>query len=568
MSSTILAESDRLNKQRFHALDALRAYAMLAGIALHLAIYFLPFHFTGSKREYTGHDLFTYFVYMTHMYRMQVFFLMAGFFARLVFRRKGYLGFAWHRFTRIAIPFVIGWVIMYPWCTLCHVWAAVDSGDILTDQPFSSLVWSSIVNDELGGFTLVHLWFLYYLLLSYAIVVVGEWLLKHVLDRRGRLAEVTNRFFRWVIESPLNVLWLSLPLWPLLYWMGDWFGIITPADSLRPHYAATITYTFFFLIGWLLHSQAGLLREFDKRWALNLVAGIGISVALFAYFENGRRQGAISMAYPLLFETDIGDYAAIRSAVREAGDPEFVASTAFLRNALPELHRHLIEDSPELSDGQMASWTMEVNKNVLLKPAAFQPKTDEDRQILERLKAEAARRGHAPIPIDAHIAGTPLHHRWLVEAAFPEGTFRTNFNDKPNYRALIAAFSGAYAVGTWLIIFGSIGFFLRFFSNPSPLVRYFADSSYWLYLIHFPLLWQLNVLLADVPWHWLPKSLLYTFIAFAIMMPSYHYLVRSTWLGKLLNGRTYPFRPWFRRRSENLVMDGEVSRQSVAEGGS
>jgi hypothetical protein len=44
--------------------------------------------------------------------------------------------------------------------------------------------------------------------------------------------------------------------------------------------------------------------------------------------------------------------------------------------------------------------------------------------------------------------------------------------------------------------------------------------------------------MADVPWHWLHKSLFYALVSFAIMMPSYHYLVRSTWLGKLLNGRT------------------------------
>jgi hypothetical protein len=31
------------------------------------------------------------------------------------------------------------------------------------------------------------------------------------------------------------------------------------------------------------------------------------------------------------------------------------------------------------------------------------------------------------------------------------------------------------------------------------------------------------------------------------MMPSYHYLVRSTWIGQLLNGRKYPVQPWFRR---------------------
>ncbi len=274
--------------------------------------------------------------------------------------------------------------------------------------------------------------------------------------------------------------------------------------------------------------------------------------------EHNRERGAISFAYPLLCDTDIKDYPLIRSAVRKTGDPEFVANTQFLRKALPDLHRKMIEDSPVLSDGQMVSWTMEVNKAVLLSPVAFQPKTDEDQRVLDYLKAEAARRGHVEIPIDANTAGTPLQHRWLLEAAFPPGTFTSNLLAQPNHRLLMATFTGIYALGTWLIIFGSMGFFLRFFANSSPIVRYCADSSYWLYLIHFPILWQINMLVADIPWHWLLKSLFYVLVSFAIMMPSYHYLVRSTWVGKLLNGRTYPLRPWFSRRSEEAAADHDA----------
>ncbi len=73
---------------------------------------------------------------------------------------------------------------------------------------------------------------------------------------------------------------------------------------------------------------------------------------------------------------------------------------------------------------------------------------------------------------------------------------------------------------------------MRYFANPSPFARYMADSSYWLYIVHLPILCQINVLVAQYRWHWLPKTLFYTAVAFAIMMPSYHYLVRSTWLGK------------------------------------
>ena len=151
---------------------------------------------------------------------------------------------------------------------------------------------------------------------------------------------------------------------------------------------------------------------------------------------------------------------------------------------------------------------------------------------LEQLKAEAARRGNSPIRIDADTAGTPLENRWLLEASLPPGTFAKNIVTQSWYPYVVALFSAAYSLGTWFLIFGLMGLFMRYFANPSPFARYMADSSYWLYIVHLPILCQINVLVAQYRWHWLPKTLFYTAVAFAIMMPSYHYLVRSTWLGK------------------------------------
>ncbi|MHB8971598.1 MAG: hypothetical protein ACYC3X_18535 [Pirellulaceae bacterium] len=119
----------------------------------------------------------------------------------------------------------------------------------------------------------------------------------------------------------------------------------------------------------------------------------------------------------------------------------------------------------------MANWTIEVDKSLLLNPKAFQPKTEEDQRKLDRLKAEAGRRGHSPIPIDATTEGTPLQHRWLLEAAFPPSTFATNLMAQPNYSSLMATFSVAYALGTWLIIFGSIGLFMTVDIEPASSVQ-------------------------------------------------------------------------------------------------
>ena len=45
---------------------------------------------------------------------MPVFYAMAGFFTALLLQRYGFRRAAWNRFLRIAVPFVVGWIIVYP----------------------------------------------------------------------------------------------------------------------------------------------------------------------------------------------------------------------------------------------------------------------------------------------------------------------------------------------------------------------------------------------------------------------------------------------------------------------
>ena len=105
-----------------------------------------------------------------------------------------------------------------------------------------------------------------------------------------------------------------------------------------------------------------------------------------------------------------------------------------------------------------------------------------------------------------------------------------------------AVYAACYTAAIWCWTFGLVGAAMRFCSQPSELRRYLADSSYWLYLGHLPIVFFLQAALMKVPLHWAIKFPLIVAITLAVLLVSYHYLVRPTFIGALLNGRKYPRR--------------------------
>ncbi len=78
-------------QDRFHALDAARAFALLLGILLHATMsFFLPIPAQDNSQSATLGVAF----YVIHTFHMSLFFLIAGFFAHLVFHRRGVRAFA------------------------------------------------------------------------------------------------------------------------------------------------------------------------------------------------------------------------------------------------------------------------------------------------------------------------------------------------------------------------------------------------------------------------------------------------------------------------------------------
>ncbi|MYC89262.1 MAG: acyltransferase family protein [Gemmatimonadales bacterium] len=96
------------------------------------------------------------------------------------------------------------------------------------------------------------------------------------------------------------------------------------------------------------------------------------------------------------------------------------------------------------------------------------------------------------------------------------------------------------ALSMWFMAYGLIGLFLRYMNKPSPRWRYIADASYWIYIVHVPFVMLLPLPLASVPLPGFLKLALVSVTAIGLILVTYRYFVRPTFIGKQLNGRRHP----------------------------
>lgn len=268
---TVIPASERL-----HALDAVRGLALLLGIVLHATLSFVPtptrFWIIQDPHPSLVLGLLSFAI---HVFRMTTFFLMAGFFARMSFHRRGIRGFAMDRLQRIALPLVIGWMILFPLIFLAVNWAShfPNGGPI---RPTSG--WPALPN-----FPLTHLWFLYVLLEVYAAML----LLRGAVvwcDPSGAFRSALDRLVAQVMRNPLAPLLLAIPIGIAFDLDPRWInvmGVRTPDASLVTNAQAWIGFGTAFGLGWLLHRQIDLLQLLERRWLWNLLAALGLILLSF-----------------------------------------------------------------------------------------------------------------------------------------------------------------------------------------------------------------------------------------------------------------------------------------------
>jgi ABC-type multidrug transport system ATPase subunit/peptidoglycan/LPS O-acetylase OafA/YrhL len=258
-------------ESRLHSLDAVRGFALLLGVAFHAALSFMPGWPPGiwAMNDNSPSQFLADASFVTHIFRMSLFFFIAGYFARLLYQRLGARGFWTNRMKRILIPLVAGWVVLWP--LIAFIWTVGVTkvfGGTLPPMPEMPKV--------PGAFPLGHLWFLYELLLLYVAVITVRSLIARI-DPAQKLRGLVDKAVSGSIHTMAGTFTLGIPVAAALMSLSFWFywqGIPTPDSSLIPQVPALVGFGTAFAFGWLVHRSKDALGAIAQRWFANLVIAI------------------------------------------------------------------------------------------------------------------------------------------------------------------------------------------------------------------------------------------------------------------------------------------------------
>ncbi|MGB0495686.1 MAG: acyltransferase family protein [Kangiellaceae bacterium] len=383
---------------RLHYLDSARAFALILGIVFHASISFMPIFVGWAVMDISTSSVVPTFMLISHSFRLELFFLIAGFFSHMKYHQDGAQLFLKSRTIRIGIPFVIGWILLRPLIVSAWIMGGESmQGDV---NIFAALKTGFATLTELPKdlFIGTHLWFLYYLLLIILIVLIARFLVCLHNPSKQILTQVADAISEWICRSHLSIFVIAITTAGYLWFMNNW-GVDTPDKSLIPHLPVLLVYGSFFLFGWLLHRQTNLLEQFASvtwsKLALCVLAVIATSL----------------------------------------------------------------------------------------------------------------------------LSGFEMKHA------------------SPQYSVYKICFSFSYAIMMWSLVSLTIGLFKRMLDRPNKIVRYIADSSYWLYLIHLPIVIWLQIAFAELAMHWALKWGAVSVLTILISIVLYDIFVRSTFIGAVLNGK-------------------------------
>ena len=529
-AATPLTISPAVPFDRRHDLDALRAIAMLLGIVLHAALSFAPIPWVVQDSQQS--DFYRVLFACIHGFRMPLFFMLSGFFTAMLWRKRGLASLIKHRFKRVFLPLVIGCLTIVPamWAVSyivsrpspaesenSTIFAAVVSGDV-------ELVRTGLQNPDTDVNTLDTNSGSSPLCTA---VFLGHTEIVQLLVDAEANVNLPNRD----MATPLHIaVFMGRPNEAALLLKAgadlnarDGTGL-TPKELLKTDFGTT---------NFIATSFGVPLNEKTLRAGRKEIAGqLGESEYLGSD-ANAEQSSGLVLLKGLLFQMPVFMhlwflwflcwlvvafvlYTLIAKALRIEKLPRWLVCSPISLlwliplTMLPQSFMQPGSFGPDPSIGLVPIPSVLAYYAIFFFFGAVHWEMDDNQSRLGcwwYVSLPIAIGIVFPISLDL-VSGT----LGIIPRLEDEST-----------NAVVANF--LQATFAWLMTFGSIGLCSRFLSRESKTLRYISDSSYWLYLIHLPL-----VILAQ----WLVRDLQFpAFLKFAgitirgLSLPADHVRIRS-----------------------------------------
>ena len=254
--------------ERIYYMDNVRALAMLMGVFFHAAIPYGPLiHDVWFMSDQQNSWLMDFPAWLSHLFRMPVFFIVAGFFAQLLVLKRGVSGFLKNRATRILVPFIIFWPVI-GMAMLLLLGFALETVD--AKSPMLQFIADNVDNPEAEPVLLstMHLWFLYHLVwfcvLAALFVRVKSSVITRCMDR--------------IFSNPWHFIYLPFLLIPGLFVNS----VPLPApERIYPQLWSFGYFGLFFLFGWHLFNRRNFFDVITPYWKHMMGFGFLLYIGIF-----------------------------------------------------------------------------------------------------------------------------------------------------------------------------------------------------------------------------------------------------------------------------------------------
>lgn len=247
-----------INHTRNTSFDYLRSVIAYLGIILHAIVLSISMYITAHPRQISFNTLEALLGSCgvgIYLFRMGLFFIIAGYFAHYQLSTRPLSTYLIDRFKRIAIPLVIIFLLFNLPLFLIVLFNYFTQQKNFSYQQFNDLS---------------YLWFLYDLLIFYAITL----LFRFFKSLFALNTTYLTRAYQWLIHSPFKPLFFTI--FTILISLNNTKFLYPATHPFMPNIYSVFYYFIFYAFGYLLFNTQNTLALFRPYCFFYLILGLAL----------------------------------------------------------------------------------------------------------------------------------------------------------------------------------------------------------------------------------------------------------------------------------------------------